>query len=141
MGLIKYNPQPQKSLFDPFFNTHIGAFVGNDFFKNQPAVNVIESDKTYRVELAAPGLEKADFNVQVEKDRLLISVEKEHNQAEEGEKFTRREFGYQKFQRSFNLGKTVNQDAIEANYENGILTIVLPKKEEAQIIKRNIEIS
>ena len=141
MSLIKYNPHPARTLFDQFFNTDISDFVGNDFFKNQPSVNVVESDKAYRVELAAPGLEKGDFHVELEKDQLMISVEKEHQHTEEGEKFTRREFGYHKFQRSFNLGDHINREAIEANYDNGILIINLPKKEEAQVIKRNIEIS
>ncbi len=141
MSLIKYNSHPSRTLFDQFFNTNIGDFVGNDFFKNQPSVNVVESDKAFRVELAAPGLEKEDFDVQIEKDQLLISVEKEQSNTEEGEQFTRREFGYHKFQRSFNLGDQINQENIEATYDNGILTIQLPKKAEAQIIKRNIEIS
>lgn len=115
--------------------------MGNDFFKNQPSVNVIESDDAFRVELAAPGLDKEDFAVQIEKDQLMISVEKEQDKVEEGEKFMRREFGYQKFQRSFNLGDQINTEGIGATYENGILVINLPKKEEAQVIKRNIEIS
>jgi HSP20 family protein len=141
MSLIKYNSHPTRNLFDQFFNSNIGDFVGNDFFKNQPSVNVIEADNAFRVELAAPGLNKDDFEVQIEKDQLIISVEKEHESNEEGEKFTRREFGYQKFKRSFNLGDQINMEAIEATYDNGILTINLPKKEEAQVIKRNIEIS
>lgn len=141
MSLIKYNSHPSSTLFDQFFNTNIGDFMGNDFFKNQPSVNVIESDDAFRVELAAPGLDKEDFAVQIEKDQLMISVEKEQDKVEEGEKFMRREFGYQKFQRSFNLGDQINTEGIGATYENGILVINLPKKEEAQVIKRNIEIS
>lgn len=140
MSLIKYH-HPINSLVDQFFNHNIGDFVGSDFVKNQPLVNIIESDKFFRVDLAAPGLEKEDFNVTIEKDQLLISAEKEKTKLNEGEKFTRREFGYHKFQRSFNLSEKVNKEAVEANYENGVLSIKLPKTEAAQIIKRNIEIS
>ena len=90
----------------------------------------METEKNFRIELAAPGLNKEDFNIKVEKDTLSISAKKETSTVE-GEKVKVREFAYTSFQRNFNLPKTVDAEAIEARYENGVLSVTLPKKEEA----------
>lgn len=97
-----------------------------------PGVNVVESDENYRLEMAAPGLRKEDFKISVENDMLTISAEKKTETSEKNEKYTRREFSYNSFLRSFTLPEMVNAEKISAVYENGLMKIVLPKKEEAK---------
>ncbi|MEM6963538.1 MAG: Hsp20/alpha crystallin family protein [Bacteroidota bacterium] len=93
------------------------------------------------MELAAPGLDKGDFEINVDKDQLTISVKKETSNEVKEEKFTRKEFSYSTFTRSFHLPEGVKADAIEASYENGVLGIALPKKEEAKALPaRTIEV-
>jgi HSP20 family protein len=110
------------------------------FVKTNPAVNVTETPDNFRIEVAAPGLEKKDFNVAVENDLLTISSKKTAEEKTDSEKFTRREFNYFEFKRSFQLPDTVDVNAINASYEAGILTLTLPKKEEAKPLQKNIEI-
>ena len=108
-----------------------------------PAVNIIEKDSGFEVAVAAPGKTKEDFNIELDNDVLTISAQeqKEAETKEEG-RFTRREFSYSTFKRAFSLPDTVNSAKIEASYENGVLNIVIPKKEEAKVqAKRLIEIS
>jgi len=108
----------------------------------RPAVNILEGATGYHIELATPGFKKENFNIKIEKDQLIISGKKETPAKDEKEgenessalKFTRREFNFAKFQRSFHLPEDLDKDGIEANYENGILTIAIPKAE--QIIER-----
>ena len=115
----------------------------NDLFENVvttpdlkrstvPAVNIVETDENYRLEMAAPGLKKEDFKISVENDLLTVSTEKKTESTEKNEKFTRKEFSYSSFLRSFTLPEVVDMDKINANYENGIMTLLLPKKEEAK---------
>jgi len=107
-----------------------GATLWN---KTMPAVNIKEAEDQYELEIAAPGLEKADFQINVDQDVLTISSEKEISKEEkETGKFTRREFSYSSFKRSFDLPETVDSAKIAANYNNGILSVVIPKKEEAK---------
>jgi HSP20 family protein len=107
-----------------------------------PPVNIRETEMSYEVELSAPGKRKEDFNIEIDNGLLTISSEyKTENSSEEG-KFTRREFSHSSFKRSFSLPETVKEDDIQASYENGILKINLPKREEAlPKPKRAIEIS
>ena len=137
MSLIKYNPFAQKSMgnfFDDFFNRDVTDFFGSDFSRSTPSVNVVETENSYRVEVAAPGLEKKDFEVSLDNGFLTISAKKEHQEeVKEGDKYMRREFNFSSFTRSFQLPDTVKADDIAANYENGVLKITLPKKEEAKI--------
>ncbi len=97
-----------------------------------PAVNIKESKEDYQVEVAAPGMNKDDFKIELENNFLVISSEKEDKKEEEGKEFTRREFSYQSFKRSFSLPKTIEDSKIKANYKDGVLKITLPKKEEAK---------
>jgi HSP20 family protein len=99
--------------------------------RTRPAVNVAENKNEFRLEIAAPGLEKSDFNVRLEKDMLHIEVQKEL-QAAEGEVFKRREFGFYDFRRSFRLPETIDANNIAAEYKHGILCVVMPKREEAK---------
>ncbi len=97
-----------------------------------PKVNIKETPESFEVQMAVPGLKKDNFNISVENEELLISAEIEENKEETNEEYTRREFGYASFRRSFILPETVDGDKIKANYEDGILNVVLPKKEEAK---------
>ena len=132
------------SLFEDFFKPW------NEWFDNggaigkpvsMPAVNVTEDKDKYLVSLAAPGLNKEDFNVDIDGNMLTISSEKEEKKEEKDEKFTRREYSYSSFSRSFNLPEDVKQDAIEARYENGVLNINLPRKEETKKIAASKKVS
>ncbi len=96
------------------------------------AVNIAETEDNFRVELAAPAWTKADFNIELDNDVLTIHAKKEATEAKEGEKFLRREFVAKELKRTFNLPDTIDTAAISAEYVNGILTLTLPKKEEAK---------
>lgn len=146
MNLLRHNPfgsknHPLNTVVDHLFNGSIADFVGSDFVSSQPSVNVIESDKEFRIELAAPGLKKKDFQLNIEKDQLTISVEKKKEETVESDKFTRREFAFSSFERSFTLSEKVDKNKIAATYENGILNIIIPKKEIEEVSKRSINIS
>ena len=105
-------------------------------------VNIRESDDAFIVEMAVPGLKKSDFQLNLEKQNLSISMERKEENERQEERFTRREFGYSSFKRTFTLPETVDDEKINASYEQGILSILLPKKEEAkQKPARSIEIS
>lgn len=97
-----------------------------------PKVNIRETEEGYTVEMAVPGFKKDNFNISVENDQLMISAEVEQDNEEKNEEFTRREFGYASFQRTFVLPESVDGEKIKANYADGILNVQLPKKEEAK---------
>lgn len=130
-NLVRFN-SGINSIFDDLFNNSFSNFVGSDFASNVPSVNISESTNEFKIELAVPGLQKEDFNINVEKNTLAISAKKEVSDEINEEKFTRKEFGYSSFSRSFQLPEGVESNAIEANYEHGILEVLLPKKEEAK---------
>ena len=112
-------------------------------FKSSPAVNVKETDKAFVVELAAPGLKKEDFKISIEKNTLTISSElkKEENTSDESGKYSRQEFSYSSFSRSFTLDeKTTDIENISASYDAGILSLSIPKKVEIEKAKKTIEI-
>jgi HSP20 family protein len=98
-----------------------------------PAVNVKEDENQYMLSLAVPGFTKEDFKIDVEANMLTISSEKEEKMEEKEEEFTRREYNFSSFSRTFNLPEDVKQDAIEANYKDGLLMVKLPRKEEAKM--------
>ena len=124
----------------------------NDFFDNDwmmktnataPAINVVESDKDYKVEVAAPGMKKEDFNIHLgDNNELVITMEQKNENKEEHKKYLRREFAYSKFQQSFVLPDDVEKEKISASVTDGILTIDLPKHtpEEKAKVNRVIEI-
>ncbi len=117
---------------DTLFNTTLADAMGTDFTNSAPSVNIVEHDAHYTMQLAAPGLQKSDFSINIENDYLVISAEKKTEKEETGTegKFTRREFNYSSFKRSFQLDENINREGIAASYENGVLSITLPKKEE-----------
>ncbi len=135
MKLVKYNNRvfPNwPSLFDDFFT--------RDLYSNSvtpgnlvPAVNIQETENDFLVEVAAPGLNKDDFKVEVDNDVLFISAEKtEKSQSKEGDNYTRKEFSYGSFKRSFQLPDTVDNGKINAKYQDGVLRLSIPKREEAK---------
>jgi HSP20 family protein len=101
-----------------------------------PAVNIKETDQAFELAVAAPGLEKKDFKVAVENNLLTISAEHQEEKEEKDNSYTRKEFSYNSFMRSFELPSYVNAEAIDAQYKEGILTLTLPKKEEAKSNRR-----
>jgi HSP20 family protein len=121
-----------------FFNVKPG------FVKNTPAVNVKEDEKQFTLEVAAPGLQKENFNLQVEDGVLAISAETktETSETEEKGNYTRKEFSYQSFKRSFTLDdESVDSENITAKYENGILNVSIPKKVKTEEEKKAKTIS
>lgn len=146
MSLIKSNKKG-----DLFPRLMSDFFDGDDFFTNRwferefnetmPAVNIKENGKEFKVELAVPGFKKDEFKVNVENDVLTISAERKEERKDENEKYTRKEYSYSSFTRSFTLPKAANGDAVVANYTDGILQLAIPKKEEAQqSAKREIKV-
>lgn len=97
-----------------------------------PATNITETKDEYKVTVAAPGLKKSDFKIDVQGNMLTISSEREDTKEEKDARYTRKEYSYSSFNRSFTLPEEVNQDKIEASYEDGVLRLTLPKKEEAK---------
>ena len=97
---------------------------------NIPAVNITEDTNGYQVALAVPGMKKSDFKIGLEGDMLTISSEKEERKEEKDVKFTRNEYNFSSFSRSFTLPAEIDQEKIEASYEDGVLKIALPRKAE-----------
>ncbi|MFS4494581.1 Hsp20/alpha crystallin family protein [Maribacter sp. 2308TA10-17] len=107
-----------------------------------PAVNIKDNETEFELELSVPGRKKEDFNIEIDKDVLTVSAEVKTDEEKKTENYSRREFTFSSFKRSFTLPDTVDSEKIEANYENGILSFVLPKKAEAlPKPKRLIELS
>ncbi len=122
------------SLMPRFFNWETG--------QNMPAVNITEGKDDYKIEVAAPGLKKDDFKISLDNNVLNISSEKEVKNETTDENVLRREFSYSSFSRSFTLPESVNGDKIKASHNDGILSILIPKKDEAKVKPvRDIKIS
>ncbi|MCB9013300.1 MAG: Hsp20/alpha crystallin family protein [Bacteroidales bacterium] len=120
------------NVFDDIFGTDWWSETLNSAMTStRPAVNIAENETEYRVELAAPGLNKKDFKIDLSKNVLTVSSEKEENHEENNDGYMRKEFSYSSFKRSFTLPDTVNGEKIKAEHDNGILTIHIPKKPEA----------
>jgi HSP20 family protein len=116
--------------------------MNEDFGSSTAAapVNIRENEKAYTIEVIAPGLDKGDFKVNMDNNLLTISAEKKNETNNEGERMVRKEFTYRSFARTFTLDDTIEADNIQARYENGVLMIELPKKEEAIIQPKEISI-
>lgn len=133
MNLVKYSNFP--AVFDRFFN--------DDFFNNWssrnfsqtnttiPAVNIKANENSFAVEMAAPGLSKDDFKIELDQNTLTISCEKKTENNDEKDNYSRQEYSYQSFSRSFTLPESADGEKISAKYEDGILKVDIPKKEEA----------
>ena len=140
MTLVKRNGNllnPLPMIFDDFFNRDLFNWGTSNFSDTNttiPAVNIKETAENYEVDVAAPGMTKKDFKVELDGNALTISSERTNQKDEnEGERYARKEFSYQSFQRTFTLQKdVVDIDKIQAKYENGLLQLLIPKKEEAK---------
>lgn len=119
------------SVFDDFFRPWSDWF-GSERTMTVPAVNVADNKDDYRISVAAPGLKKNDFNIDVDGNMLTISCEKEESREEKDERYSRKEYNYSSFSRSFTLPEEVIKDKIEAAYEDGVLRLTLPKTEQAK---------
>ena len=136
MAIIRRESTGFPSLMEDFFND----FLTTRTQISTPAVNVRETDNEFHIEVAAPGMSKGDFNINVENNVLTISAEKEEKKESE-EKYSRREFSYASFQRSFTLPNYVEAEKIGASYKDGVLDINIPKKDETKTKpSRRIEI-
>jgi len=145
MTLVKVNNPVSKS-FDGFVNEILNDFpatFGKTFREDVlsfPPVNIIENTNSYQLVVSVPGLEKSDFNIKLEGNILTISADKKEEARLATEKIIRKEFSQKAFKRSFTLDEKIEAAAIEAKYENGILTLALPKKEVAKISSKEITI-
>ena len=131
MNLIRRTSNPLfPSLLDEFFGSDT-PFSALSNRSHVPSVNISETDTNFELALAAPGKTRKDFNVELDDHVLTVSSESKHEDESKTDQYTRREFRYDNFQRSFRLPETVDTAGIKAKYDNGILTINLPKQEEA----------
>jgi HSP20 family protein len=131
MALLKRTSEglvPFRSMLSDFFET-------NDFFKDSvwnkdwvPAVNVSENEKSYKIEVAAPGMKKDDFKVKIENGIIHISAERKEEKEEKKKNYTRQEYNYSSFNRSFTLPDDVKEDDIKAHYEDGVLKLDIARK-------------
>ena len=135
MTPIKHN-DPFLGMLDDIFQTDWrgGRLAQNREFKSTPAVNIKEEGERFLVELAAPGMKKEDFQIDIDHNVLTISAETKQEEEHKDEKghYTRKEFNYSAFKRAFTLPETVESDRIEASYIDGLLSIHIPKREEAK---------
>jgi len=140
MKTVKSNNVWFPSLWNEFFQEN-RLDVPNAERYNVPAVNIKENFTNFVIELAVPGYKKENFAIEVEENVLKVSSELSTTKEEESSKFTRKEFNYNGFKRTFKLSEAVVVDDINAVYEDGILHITLPKKEEEKVSKKMVEIS
>lgn len=144
MTQLKFINRPVSKQFDNFFSDFFSPSVWSNpsgDVSSIPAANVHETPTAYTLEISAPGRSKEDFHVNLDKDLLTVSYEKKEENKAEGKITLRREFFYNSFKRSFSLDEKIDAANIQAKYENGILSIELPKKPEVQQQPKQIAIS
>lgn len=146
MNLVRFN-HPTRHAWHPGFTNFFDSFeknhsgLTNHSKGDVPSVNIIENEKDFVIEFAAPGVKKEDFNINLDNQVLTVSREIKEEKETKEENYTRREFVYGSFSRSFTLPKSVKFDNIAADYNEGILVIKLPKKKEEAKLTREIKIS
>lgn len=137
MSLVRFSHSP----LDRFFDNDLLDWSNRNFSKTDttlPSVNIRENEEEFLIDVAVPGLDKNDFKIEVNDDVLTVSSEKQEEsetkdeKGKNGERYTKREFSYQAFMRSFTLPTIADGDKVSASYEKGILTVSVPKKEEAK---------
>ncbi len=138
MTLVKFNNRTRSTA--PYFNNVFDSLFNEAINKNLnvhkvPGVNILETDKGYQIEIAAPGLSKEDFQISLKKDTLSIGAERKAAEGEEVKNYTRKEFEYSSFNRSFVLPESVNAESITAEYVNGILNINIAKDDAKSQVK------
>ncbi len=144
MALVKFNEGSNRNVLNPFsdlFESYFNdSFISDRMVSRVPAVNVCETEENYEIELGAPGLKKEDFKLNLDKNMLNISVEKPSENAEQNKTYSKREYNYSSFVRSFTLPESADNANIAAEYVDGVLKIAIPKKEEAKMQPREIMI-
>lgn len=140
MAYVKFNSRPFEGTLNNFVDdlfTELPVLFKSDFNnperKGSVPVNVKETEKSYLLEVVAPGFEKNDFKVNLDQDLLTISAEKKSEAKAENEKQVRREYSFRSFKRSFTLDEKIDATNIEASYVNGVLILNLPKKEAVKV--------
>ncbi len=132
------------ALVPGFFNL-MDKFMTDDFQTpaqySRPAVNIVESEKSYALEVIAPGMKKEDFKIAIEKDLLTVSYEKKESSEEKTDKYIRKEFSMNSFKRSFTLNDKLNAEGVTAKYENGVLHVNIPKAEVKTVEVKTLEIN
>lgn len=145
MTLVKFNSDKKNNPLMPGFNDVFDSIFNDTFFSDRmvtrvPAANISETADHYHIELAAPGLKKQDFKLNLDRNILNISVEQQSENAAEQRNYSKREFSYSSFVRAFTLPDSANSDDIDATYSDGVLKIDIAKKEEAKAVRKQIEI-
>ncbi len=144
MTLVKFN-NGHRNAVNPFFSDVFQSLLNDSQISDRlitktPAVNIAETENQFEIELAAPGLSKEDFKINLDKNVLSVSAEKKVENVEEGKKYSKKEYAYNSFVRSFTLPETADQSKIDAEYVDGILKLNVAKKEEAKIQAREIAV-
>ena len=144
MTLVKWNNKTNNALL-PGFNDVFESIFNDTFFNDRmvtrvPAVNISETENNYHVELAAPGLKKDDFKLNLEGNQLTISVEQSAEHEDNHKNYSKREYSYNSFVRSFTLHESADDNQIDATYTDGVLRIDIAKREEAKTVRRQIAI-
>ena len=140
MTLVKRNYKTLDNFFDEFLN-NVPPAISREFGVSTTPVNVHETPDAYHLEVVAPGLKKEDFKVNLEKGLLTISYEHETETENKDYKTHRSEFALKSFKRSFSVDDNINTENIQAKYENGVLNIYLPKKEDVKVSPKEITIN
>jgi HSP20 family protein len=145
MTMLKFANGHKNNALNPLFTDVFDSILNDKYFggsavSKTPAVNIAETENSFEIELAAPGLKKEDFKISLEKDLLSVSAEKKTENLDENKKYSKREYSYDAFTRTFNLPDSVDYNNIVAEYTDGILNINIAKKEEAKIQTREIAI-
>jgi len=145
MTLVKFNSENKKNGAVPRFNNVFDSIFNDTFFSDRmmsrvPAANISETTDHFQVELAAPGLKKEDFKLKLERDVLTVAVEQEDQNEQADRSYAKREFSYSSFVRAFTLPDSADVEGIQARYTDGVLMIDIPKREEAKLVSRQIEI-
>lgn len=145
MALIKFpNRTVNSDVVNPYVNSFFDNFFNDSFISDRlvtrvPVVNISETENAYEIALAAPGLQKSDFKINVDKNLIAISAEKKESVSED-KLYSKKEFNFSSFTRSFSLPESVNYNAIEAAYTDGVLYVTVGKKEDAIVAKKLIEV-
>jgi HSP20 family protein len=144
MTLVKFN-NGQKNAVNPWFSDVFDSLINDSILNDRlvtktPAVNIAETENEFHIELAVPGLKKEDFKISLDKNVLIVSTEKKAENVEEGKKYSKREYTYNSFVRSFTLPESADQSKIAAEYTDGILKLNVTKKEEAKFQTREIAV-
>lgn len=144
LPIIRTKTSSMPNLVDRFFNDNwLDNFWGDSYNSFSPSVNITENDKNFEIEVAAPGIDKKEFNISVDEGRLVISYEhkEEQEQKDDQKKYLRREFSSTSFSKSFSLPENVNAEKISASYNDGVLHVEVPKEKEKSKLSRLIKIS